>query len=131
MSRYTMSKAADEAGLDYDAVVAKALAINPGARVSVFLGDLVADNRDSEGTVTAAIEALTSEAVRAGSDMPVCEWGRGRRGWLVSSAAELEPGTHVWVVRRDGSQQDVWVTELVEEGRRGHLYDYREFDPKA
>lgn len=131
MSSYTMSEAADEAGLDYDAVVAKALEINPGARVRVYLGDLVADNRASEGTVTAAIEALTSEAVRAESDMPVCEWGRGRRGWLVSSADQLEPGAHVWVVRRDGSQQDVWVTELVEEGRRGHLYDYREFDPKA
>lgn len=128
MAQYDMSKAADEAGLDYETVAAKALEIAPGARIETVYADLEAGNRSAQDAILAAIEQLTAEAQRAESGLVTCEWGHGRSGWLVSSAEDLSHGQHVWVVRRDGSQQDVWIDEQVEEGRRGHLYSYREFD---
>ena len=128
MAQYDMSKAADEAGLDYKTVAAKALEIAPGARIETVYADLEAGNRSAQDAILAAIEQLTAEAQRSESGLVTCEWGHGRRGWLVSSTETLAHGQHVWVVRRDGSQQDVWIDEQVEEGRRGHLYSYREFD---
>lgn len=129
MAQYDMSKAAEAAGLDIEAVAARSLEIMPGARVEVLYdGTLEAGNRRAQGVVEEAIEQLTAEAQRAESGLVTCEWGHGRSGWLVSSTETLTHGQHVWVVRRDGSQQDVWIDEQVEEGRRGHLYSYREFD---
>lgn len=128
MAQYDMSKAADEAGLDYETVAAKALEIAPGARIETVYADLESGNRSAQDAILAAIEQLTAEAQRAESGLVTCEWGHGRSGWLVSSAEDLSHGQHVWVVRRDGSQQDVWIDERVEEGRRGRLYSYREFD---
>ena len=128
MAQYDMSKAADEAGLDYEAVAARALEIAPGSRIETVYADLEAGNRSAQDAILAAIEQLAGEAQRSESGLTSCEWGHGRSGWLVSSAEDLSHGQHVWVVRRDGSQQDVWIDQRVEEGRRGHLYSYREFD---
>lgn len=129
MAQYRMNEAAEAAWLDIEAVAARALEIMPGARVEVLYdGTLEAGNRRAQGVVEEAIEQLAGEAQRSESGLTSCEWGHGRSGWLVSSAEDLSHGQHVWVVRRDGSQQDVWIDQRVEEGRRGHLYSYHEFD---